>query len=63
MATIVLEGLRKVYPGKPPVVALEGLDLTIEDGELAVRLRQEHGAAVRGRVGEAVVRTRAHRWA
>jgi sn-glycerol 3-phosphate transport system ATP-binding protein len=34
MATIVLEGLRKVYPGKPPVVALEGLDLTIEDGEL-----------------------------
>jgi len=34
MAVIVLEGLRKVYPGKPPVVALEGLDLTIEDGEL-----------------------------
>ena len=34
MATIVLEGLRKVYPGKPPVVALEHLDLTIDDGEL-----------------------------
>jgi ABC-type sugar transport system ATPase subunit len=34
MAPIVLEGLRKVYPGKPPVVALEGLDLTIGDGEL-----------------------------
>jgi ABC-type sugar transport system ATPase subunit len=34
MAPIVLEGLRKVYPGKPPVVALECLDLTIDDGEL-----------------------------
>jgi ABC-type sugar transport system ATPase subunit len=34
LATIVLEGLRKVYPGKPPVVALEHLDLTIDDGEL-----------------------------
>ena len=34
MAPIVLDGLRKVYPGKQPVVALEGLDLTIDDGEL-----------------------------
>jgi ABC-type sugar transport system ATPase subunit len=34
LAPIVLEGLRKVYPGKPPVVALESLDLTIDDGEL-----------------------------
>jgi ABC-type sugar transport system ATPase subunit len=34
MAQIRLDGIRKVYPGKPPVVALEGLDLTIEDGEL-----------------------------
>ena len=34
MAPIVLDGLRKVYPGKPPVVALEHLDLTIDDGEL-----------------------------
>ena len=34
MAPIVLQGLRKVYPGKQPVVALEGLDLTIDDGEL-----------------------------
>jgi ABC-type sugar transport system ATPase subunit len=34
MAPIVLEGLRKVYPGKQPVVALEGLDLAIDDGEL-----------------------------
>ena len=34
MAPIVLEGLRKVYPGKQNVVALEGLDLTIDDGEL-----------------------------
>ena len=34
MAPIVLDGLRKVYPGKPPVVALDALDLTIDDGEL-----------------------------
>jgi ABC-type sugar transport system ATPase subunit len=34
MAPIVLQGLRKVYPGKQPVVALEGLDLSIADGEL-----------------------------
>jgi len=34
LAPIVLDGLRKVYPGKPPVVALEALDLTIDDGEL-----------------------------
>ena len=34
MAPIVLDGIRKVYPGKPPVVALESLDLTIDDGEL-----------------------------
>jgi len=34
MAPIVLEGLRKVYPGKQNVVALEGLDLTVDDGEL-----------------------------
>ncbi len=34
MAQIDLVGIRKVYPGKPPVVALEGLDLTIDDGEL-----------------------------
>ena len=36
MARIVLEKLRKVFPGKPPTVALEGLDLTIEDGELLI---------------------------
>jgi len=29
-----LDGLRKVYPGKPPVVALDHLDLTVADGEL-----------------------------
>ena len=34
MARIILEGLTKVYPGKPPVVALDALDLTIDDGEL-----------------------------
>jgi ABC-type sugar transport system ATPase subunit len=33
LAPIILDGLRKVYPGKPPVVALESLDLTIDDGE------------------------------
>jgi ABC-type sugar transport system ATPase subunit len=36
MARIVLDKLRKVFPGKPPTVALEGLDLTIEDGELLI---------------------------
>ncbi len=36
MAPIVLEGLQKVYPGKPPVVALEDLSLEIGDGELVV---------------------------
>jgi len=34
MAPIVLHGLRKVYPGKPPVVALDDLNLTVDDGEL-----------------------------
>ena len=36
MARIVLDKLRKVFAGKPPTVALEGLDLTIEDGELLI---------------------------
>ena len=36
MARIILDGLRKVYPGKPPVVALDALDLTIDDGEFVV---------------------------
>jgi ABC-type sugar transport system ATPase subunit len=36
MATITLDRLRKVFPGKPPMVALEGLDLTVEDGELLI---------------------------
>ena len=36
MARIILDALRKVYPGKPPVVALDALDLTIDDGELVV---------------------------
>ena len=36
MATVTLEGLRKVFPGKPPMVALEGLDLEIGDGELLI---------------------------
>ena len=36
MATVTLEGLRKVFPGKPPMVALEGLDLEVGDGELLI---------------------------
>jgi len=36
VARIILDGLRKVYPGKPPVVALDALDLTIDDGALVV---------------------------
>ena len=36
MATVTLDGVRKVFRGKPPAVALEGLDLHIEDGELLI---------------------------
>ena len=36
MATVTLDQLRKVFPGKPPMVALEGLDLHVEDGELLI---------------------------
>jgi ABC-type sugar transport system ATPase subunit len=36
MATVTLDKLRKVFPGKPPMVALEGLDLEVEDGELLI---------------------------
>ena len=36
MATVTLEGVRKVFGGKPPAVALEGLDLQIEDGEMLI---------------------------
>jgi len=36
MATVTLEGVRKVFPGKPPAVALEGLDLQIGDGEMLI---------------------------
>ena len=36
MATVTLDKLRKVFPGKPPGVALEGLDLEVEDGELLI---------------------------
>jgi len=36
MATITLQGLRKIFPGKPPTVALEGLDLHVEDGEMLI---------------------------
>jgi sn-glycerol 3-phosphate transport system ATP-binding protein len=36
MATVTLEGVRKIFPGKPPTVALEGLDLSIADGEMLI---------------------------
>ncbi len=36
MATVTLQGVRKVFPGKPPTVALEGLDLEIADGEMLI---------------------------
>jgi len=36
MATLTLDHVRKVFNGKPPAVALEGLDLRIEDGELLI---------------------------
>ena len=34
-AVVELTGVAKRYPGTPPVEALRGVDLTIEDGELA----------------------------
>ena len=35
METIVeVRGLRKVYAGKPPVVAIDGIDLSVHDGEI-----------------------------
>jgi ABC-2 type transport system ATP-binding protein len=33
MSAVVCEGLVKQYPGKPPVDAVRGLDLVVEDGE------------------------------
>jgi sn-glycerol 3-phosphate transport system ATP-binding protein len=36
MASITLVGMGKTYPGRPDVVALEPLDLVIEEGELVV---------------------------
>lgn len=31
---VQIEGLRKVYPGKQPVVAVDGIDLAVNEGEL-----------------------------
>ncbi len=31
---VQIEGLRKVYPGKPPVIAVDGIDLVVNEGEL-----------------------------
>ena len=36
MATVTLDGVRKIFPGKPPALALEGLDLQIADGEMLI---------------------------
>jgi ABC-type sugar transport system ATPase subunit len=36
VARVILENVRKEFPGKPPTVALQGLDLTIADGELLI---------------------------
>jgi multiple sugar transport system ATP-binding protein len=36
MARVRLEGIRKIYPGNPPSVAVHGVDLDIADGELVV---------------------------
>jgi sn-glycerol 3-phosphate transport system ATP-binding protein len=36
VARIVLDKLRKVFAGRPPTVALEGLDLTVQDGEMLI---------------------------
>ncbi len=36
MAQVILENVRKEFAGKPPAVALHGLDLTIADGELLI---------------------------
>jgi len=33
-AIVDICGLRKVYAGKPPVVAVEGIDLSVRDGEI-----------------------------
>ena len=30
---VCLRGLRKEFPGRPPVVAVQGVDLDIADGE------------------------------
>ena len=36
MAQVILESVRKEFPGNPPMVALEGLDIIIADGELLI---------------------------
>jgi ABC-2 type transport system ATP-binding protein len=33
-AIVEVRGLRKVYAGKPPVVAVDGIDLSVQDGEI-----------------------------
>jgi len=33
-AIVEIRGLRKVYAGKPPVVAVDGIDLSVRDGEI-----------------------------
>ncbi|HWZ29073.1 MAG TPA: sn-glycerol-3-phosphate ABC transporter ATP-binding protein UgpC [Gemmatimonadales bacterium] len=36
MASVTLVGVQRIYPGPPPRVAVDGLDLRIEDGEFVV---------------------------
>jgi ABC-2 type transport system ATP-binding protein len=33
-AIVEVRGLRKVYSGKPPVIAVDGIDLSVQDGEI-----------------------------
>jgi ABC-2 type transport system ATP-binding protein len=33
-AIVDIRGLRKIYAGKPPVVAVDGIDLSVRDGEI-----------------------------
>ena len=36
MASVTLVGVQRIYPGPPSRVAVDGLDLRIEDGEFVV---------------------------
>lgn len=38
MSAIQIQNLHKIYPGEPPVQALEGIELTVNDGEFIALL-------------------------